>query len=281
MKHAKKTAILASLIVIALGFVLSLDALAGMKFDFTRLNTREYRTVTHTISDDFTDICVDVTDCYVRFVPSGDGTCRVECPEGLGTSYSVSVDQGVLTITDQEHSAWYFHIGIDLTARELVVYLPQQAYQTLQVNTVSGDVSLPQDFSFADAYISTTSGTLEGSCSVSGDASVETVSGDVDLTGWTPKALQVRSTSGYLHLSQVVVSGSCQAETISGNVQLTDCDADSLDIDTVSGDVSVSLRTGKTFSVQSVSGDTQVPSDSSGGSCQITTVSGNISCTIQ
>lgn len=281
MKPIRTMLIRVSLLAIAIGFLLSLVALAGMKFDFSRLSTQAHHTVTHSISQPFSSIRVDVTDCMVRFVPSDGDTCRVDCPESSTTSYSVFVAQDALTITEENQGAWYHHIGIDLTPKELVVYLPQQSYQRLELKTVSGNASLPQEFSFADASISTTSGSLQCSSAVSGDASVETVSGDVDISGWTPQSLQIRSTSADVRLAQVVVAGSCRVEAVSGAVELTGCDADSLDINTISGNVSATLHTGKTFSVESVSGEIRIPPDTSGGLCRICTVSGNITCTIQ
>ena len=110
---------------------------------------------------------------------------------------------------------------------------------------------------------------------------METISGDVDITGWMPQTLQIQSTSADVRLSQVVVANSCRVKNVSGDVRLNSCDAQSLVISTVSGDISASLCTGKTFSTQTVSGDVDVPSNSSGGSCNLSTVSGDITCTIQ
>lgn len=281
MKPIRTILIRVSLLAIAMGFVLSLGALVAMKFDFTRFNTQETYTVNHAVSEPFTHISVDVSDCNVRFVHSDSNTCWVNYLESASRSYTVSVEQNTLIITEQERGAWYHHVGFDLEPRELVISLPQPSYETLKLKTASGNVSLPQTFSFVDTSISTASGWLQCSSLVSGDATVETISGDVDISGWTPKTLQIQSTSADVRLSQVVVDGSCRVENVSGDVQLDGCDAPSLVIDTISGDVSASLRTGKTFSTQTVSGDVRTPSDASGGSCQITTVSGDISCTIQ
>ncbi len=281
MKPIRTILIRVSLLAIALGFVLCLGALVAMKFDLTRFNTQETQVVNHTVSESFTHISVDVSDCDVRFVSSHGDTCRVDCPESPNLSYSISVEQGTLTITEQDDTAWYHHVGIDLEPKELVVYLPQQTYGTLKLKTVTGNVSLPQDFSFVDATISTTSGTLQCASAVSGEATMETISGDVDITGWTPQTLQIQSTSADVRLSQVVVANSCRVENVSGDVHLNGCDAQSLVINTVSGDISASLCTGKTFSTQTVSGDVDVPSNFSGGSCNLTTVSGDITCTIQ
>ena len=281
MKPIRTILIRVSLLAIALGFVLCLGALVAMKFDLTRFNTQETQVVNHTVSESFANISVDVSDCDVRFVSCHGDTCPVDCPESPNLSYSISVEQGTLIITEQDDTAWYHHVGIDLEPKELVVYLPQQTYGTLKLKTVTGNVSLPQDFSFVDATISTTSGTLQCASAVSGEATMETISGDVDITGWMPQTLQIQSTSADVRLSQVVVANSCRVKNVSGDVRLNSCDAQSLVISTVSGDISASLCTGKTFSTQTVSGDVDVPSNSSGGPCNLSTVSGDITCTIE
>lgn len=281
MKSVRPILIRVSLLAVGVGFVLSLGALIGLKFDFTRLYTQEVYPISRFSPDPFRHISIDVSDCNVRFVPSEDGMYRVDCPETSSITYSVYIVQDTLMVEEEDHGAWYTHIGIAPEPRELVVHLPQQAYETLEVKTVSGDITLNQDFSFVNAYLSTTSGTLQCSSAVSGDASVETVSGDVDITGWTLKSLQGQSTSGVMRLYQVDVDGICHLDSVSGNVQLVDCDAQSMILSTVSGDISASLCTDKTFSAQTVSGNIQVPTDTSGDPCQVSTVSGDITCTIQ
>lgn len=157
----------------------------------------------------------------------------------------------------------------------------QVEYKQLNLDSVSGSITVPEDFSFSQAQVSTTSGKLQFYASVSGNLSLESVSGTMEVSNVTPQSLSLSSTSGPIHASQVAVMETWDINSVSGQVTLTDCDASSLVISTVSGGVKASLRSGKTFSTQTVSGDVQVPSDSSGGTCNISTVSGDITCTIQ
>ena len=131
------------------------------------------------------------------------------------------------------------------------------------------------------AQVSTTSGALKFYAPVSGNLTLESVSGTMEVSNIAPQSLSLSSTSGSIHASQVVATTTWDIDSVSGQVTLTDCDASSLVINTISGGVKASLRSGKTFSTQTVSGDVEVPSDSSGGPCNISTVSGDITCTIQ
>lgn len=281
MRTTKKTVLFVACILIGMGFVLSLGAMAGMKFDVSRIHTATYHLTSHTVEEPFTSISVDASECDVRLLPSQDGVCRVECPENEDVTYSVSVEQETLSVVEHDTRAWWGHVqvGFDLERMELTVYLPEQTYRNLSVETISGDVSIPDSFSFDAADIHNTSGEVHFSAGVTQDLTIETISGDLDVTGAEPQALTLQSTSGEVRISRVIVGGPCRIDNVSGDVNLTDCDADTLDVNTISGHVSASLRTGKTFSTQTVSGDVDVPSDASGGSCQITTTSGDITCT--
>lgn len=281
MRRAKKIALLAGCALVVVGFLLALSALIVLRFDFSKLNTMDYHTATYPVQESFSAIRVDVTDCDVQLLPAQDGACRVECPEGPGTTYSVSVDQGILTVTQHDEGAWYNHVGIYLGPVELTIYLPMDQYERLSVNALSGSITVPDNFSFDDIQVYTTSGSVSLSAQVAGEASVETVSGNQQLTLFQPQALRLQSTSGQIQVSQVVVGGSCHIDSVSGDVKLTDCDADDLHIQTTSGNVSAALRSPKVFSTHTTSGSVRIPQGTAGGVCEITTVSGDITCSVQ
>lgn len=261
MRRSKKIIILAACVFIVVGFILALSALVMLKFDLSKLNTLDYHITTYPVQDSFSAIRIDVTDCDVQLLPSQDGTCRVECPESKTSRYTVEVKQDTLTVSQNETRTWYHHIGIYLGPVELTIYLPQDQYERLSVDSLSGTVSVPDHFSFDNLQVYTTSGSVYLAAQVTEEACVDTVSGELELTGTQPQALRLQSTSG--------------------NVTLTDCDARAIHIETISGNVSAALTSSKTFSVQSVSGDVRTPQGTTGDLCEISTVSGNITCTIQ
>lgn len=261
MRRSKKIAIFTSCALIIVGFILALSALIVMKFDLSRLNTLDYHIATYPAQNSFSAIQVDVTDCDVKLLPSQDGTCRVECPESQTSHYTVEVIQGILTVSQDEAGAWYHHVGIYMGPVELTIYLPQNQYERLSVDSLSGTVTVPDNFSFHTVQVYTTSGSVYLTAQVSEEVCVDTVSGELELIGTQPQALRLQSTSG--------------------NVALTDCDAQAIHIETISGNVSAALTSSKTFSVQTVSGDVRTPQGTTGDLCEISTVSGDITCTIQ
>lgn len=298
MKRGTKMILQGALIVTVFGLILSLGALAAARFDISHLipfasqtvepptltpsvDFQEFNVLGQMVEEPFSNITVDAQTCNVNLVPSSDGTCQVEYPTDDQLECSVSVQQDTLHVVFRDHRSWDSDVSFSLVPMDITLYLPQSQYEQLKLDSVSGDITVPENFSFSKAQVGTTSGKLQFYAGVSGDLALETVSGDLEVTHVEPKSLSLTSTSGSMDASYVAVMETWDIDSVSGEVTLTDCDAQALVIRTISGDVKASLRTDKTFSTQTVSGDVDVPSGTSGSSCKVSTVSGDITCTIQ
>ncbi|MDE6208942.1 MAG: DUF4097 domain-containing protein [Lachnospiraceae bacterium] len=319
MKKNKKIAIFVALTLISVGFVVSLGAMAVMNFDFTKMNTLNFVTNTYQVDETFSGISVDGAECDVRFVVSGDNQCSVVCNEGDKIYHSVTVENNTLIIERHDERKWYEHLGLYWADMEIVIYLPQSEFETLYIENLSGDIVIPEGFSFEAAEIYSTSGNVSFQAAADNVLSVKTVSGEIYVNNAEPQNLNIKSTSGDIELSNInsqsitayTTSGDiefsnikCQnittnttsgeiefskvianeyinIKSVSGDVELNKCDAGSLWIKTVSGDVSGLLLTEKIFFTDTTSGDVKVPHSASGGKCEIITTSGDIKLDIE
>ena len=301
MKPAKKVTIIVAAALIVVGFMISLGALNSMGFDFKKLNTVNYETNTYMIDEAFTNISVESDACDVRLLLSDDGSCKVICNESDEVSHSVTVQNHTLLIDSKDKRKWYEHIGFyfgNYGKMEVEIYLPQSEYESLYILGISGDIIVPDDFSFSDAKIRNTSGDVSFQGSVKNDLSVKTVSGDLYVKDANPKNLDVKSTSGTIQLtdiecqkassettsgeiifSNLIASENIYIESVSGDVQLYVSDSNYLWIKTVSGDVSGSLLSEKIFKTETISGDIRVPKTTGEGECEIKTTSGDVDIT--
>ena len=321
MNTAKKVLLVVAIASILAGMMLCFGGFAAMGFAFTELNSMTHETHTYTIEEPFTNLFIDGAECDIRLLPSETGDCRVVCRESVKIDHTVRVVDGTLTIERVDHRKWYerfasFHWG----KMEVAVYLPESAYASLSVSGVSGNVEIPADFSFTNAQVQCTSGDVRFLASVENKLSIKTVSGNLSVRDLAPKSLYVQTTSGDVTIASVrteaelevktvsgdigfsqvecgsvnaettsgdvgasalCVSGSMRIKTVSGDVDLRGCDADTLWIKTTSGDVSGRLLTEKSFLTDTTSGRVRVPPSQSGGRCEVTTVSGDISFTIE
>ena len=250
---------------------------------------------TYTITDSFGALDVRTYGCDVFLRISQDGTCTVLCQEAEANPHDVTVKDGVLTVSPQKNSETIFNPNNETFA--VTISLPQTTYNRMTIQTSSGDVKVPEDFSFTEASVQTSSGDLSMQAKVEEKLSVKTSSGDLYLEGLAPKSLDASSSSGDMDLARltgdqmkaesssgkilldgVVLSGELSVKTSSGDVQLKECDAAEIRIVTSSGDVKGNLLSGKVFKTKTSSGKMDVTS-TEGGLCEIQTSSGDVSVT--
>lgn len=316
MKNGKLTALLVAAVCIGLGLVLILGALAAIDFELDWMHDADSTTTTYTIEEAFTDISIKGAECDIRLLPSEDGVCKVVCRESDKIYHTVTVKNSTLTVRRIDSRKWFERISLfNWGKMEIAVYLPESAYASLHITGVSGNIEVPRGFSFVSAELHNTSGDISCSAAVREELSAKTVSGKLSIQDVAPKRLTAKSTSGKVTVSAVKVEAAMEVETVSGKIELTDircqtlaaestsgklvlsevvasedirvksvsadvelrgCDGDTLWIKTTSGRVTGTLLTEKIFITKTSSGRVDVPRTTSGGTCEITTTSGDI-----
>ena len=68
-----------------------------------------YETNEYEITDGFDDLAINTETADIVFLPSADERCRVICYERQKMKHSVSVIDGVLTISVDDQRMWYDH----------------------------------------------------------------------------------------------------------------------------------------------------------------------------
>lgn len=106
---------------------------------------------------------------------------------------------------------------------------------------------------------------------------VTTTTGNAELNGCRAVDVFVETTTGKAKLADVVASGKMDIDTDTGDVVLDGCDAAEIEIETDTGDVNGTLLTPKIINTQTDTGRVDVPRGTSGGICEITTDTGDIS----
>ena len=65
------------------------------------------------------------------FIFAEDGTCKVVAFQKKGTSHTVEVVNGTLTIRFVNEKKWYDYINFNIQESKLTIYLPQAQYDAL------------------------------------------------------------------------------------------------------------------------------------------------------
>lgn len=311
----KKAALIMATILLIAGLAVSFAAFASAGFDFRNLSTVKAETKTYTAGGTFDRIEIRENTADVTFAVSEDETATVVCRETAPTVHTVTVEDGTLKIVSEETSGWRNPIEISFEKEQITVFLPKDAYETLSIETHTGDVGVPDWLTFDGAAIHTSTGDVRFDAAVKNLLSIETSTGDVFMSGASAKAIDCKTTTGDIRmtniacegdvrvkvstgeaflegltaasftsegstgdivLQDVLAKGCISIERSTGDVALRNSDAAEVWVKTSTGDVTGTLRTEKIFVTKTSTGDVLVPDSSSGGKCEITTATGDI-----
>lgn len=271
-------------------------------------------TTQETITGDFTNIDIDISWADLELLPSPDGTCYYKTATYDNTHCSYCVENGTLKIRQDDNRKWYQHIGIYWEKTSLQVYLPEDAYGQLTVQSDTSDVTIPADFTFENVTITTDTGDLTITCQVTQQLSIASSTGNMTVRGIASQSitaaaatgdvymedircdnlniststgdkyladvqcgtLKLEATTGDSELRNVVVTGDAKLESDTGDWELEGFDAANISIETSTGDVEGTLLSEKIFFTDTHTGHVEVPRTTSGGKCEITTDTGDI-----
>ncbi len=301
--------------LIITGLVFCTCALFIENFDFKKLATDKYQSETYTLTEDFTDIEINVDTDDIEFLPSDDGICKVICTETDKLKHSVRVEKGKLIIKIMDKRRWFDHIGIFFGESKMTVYLPKSEFEFLFIENDTGDIKLPSDFSFGSAEIETDTGDINFnsavisnlslttdtgnigakgissdklsletdtgnisiiSATVGGITDIETDTGDVKLEDVKGGSLKAESSTGNITFKNTVLNENIEVENDTGDVKFDGSDANEIYVKTSTGDVGGNFITEKVFVTQTSTGKINVPESTNGGKCKITTSTGDI-----
>ena len=301
MTDTTKIWIAVALCLLLAGAAIFTVAMMKLNWDFSRLNTHKTEANTYEISEAFTGISIDTNVADILLVPSQDGMCRVECWEYATQKHSVTVKDGTMTIRVVDTRKWYDHITFfEFNPPIVTLYLPQAEYESLRIKLSTGDVKLSKGLQFSDIHITASTGDVECYASASGNITISTSTGDIEaenisaadlslsvttgdtnLRNVTCHSLSSTGNTGKLEMENVVALGTFTITRTTGDVKLQSCDAEDITIKTDTGNVTGTLRSSKIFITKATTGRIQVPETTTGGTCKITTTTGDIKFTIQ
>ncbi len=303
----------ASIILIGAGIFTAM--LAKCNWDFGRMSTLEYKTNTYTSFEQFQNISIETETADITFIFTEINCSRVVCYEMEKAPHSVIFDGEKLVIKQIDHRLWYDYLGINFDMPKIKVYLPKTEYGALDIITTTGDVSIPANFKFESVNIAGTTGDIKCRANISGALKVKMTTGDMtlenasigsldfaastgktvindvtsygdmrinvssgkmDLTNIKCNSFSTNGTTGDISMDNFVAGNLLMINRTTGDVRLRDSDARFIHIQLNTGDVIGNLLTGKNFTAKSSTGKISVPENTTGGTCIITTSTGNI-----
>jgi DUF4097 and DUF4098 domain-containing protein YvlB len=253
------------------------------------------------VDGEFSAIRVRVRESDVNILRSEDGESRVDCVDHERVFHRVFTENGVLNIEVVDERRWFERIKSFSKSLKVDIYLPEAEFDSLDIESMSGDIEVAGDFAFNNARAKTLSGDLDFFATVrselelssmSGDVhakgqseldnlTIHSVSGDVKLSSFVCALLaEAGSTSGDIEAAEITcengsfksVSGDVKLRNVlcadklgisstSGDVRFERCDGMQVELGSVSGDIRGGFSTGKHFTAKSMSGSIRLPKD--------------------
>lgn len=319
MRKATKIWMIVAASLLLAGGILFAAVMTVLGWDFTQLSTERTVTNTHEVREAYQQISVRTDTADVVLVPGEGESTSVVCRESVKETHCVEVRDGTLFIELNDTREWYEHISIGFSdSPRITVYLPAGTYGALSVKGSTGDVRIPSGISFTSMDIAVSTGDVTCGASVTGDLNIKASTGSITVEDMTAQALSLSVSTGrvtvsdvtahgcmtigvstgasYLtrvtcenfsstgdtgdiHMSGVVVTGSMSITRSTGDVKFDGCDAAEMVVLTDTGDVTGTLLSEKVFTYKTDTGDVNLPESVTGGTCKITTDTGDIRIT--
>lgn len=306
-------------VLVVVGLILFAAVMMVYDWNFTKLSTVKYETNTYVAEGAFSNLILYTDTADITLVKTEDRKCKVVCYEPDNGKHSVTVQNGTLTINENDQRKWYEYIDITVDTPKITVYLSEEEYETLTIRASTGDIVIPKEFRFETIDILTSTGDVTNHASgaktiqiktSTGDIFVENVSagvlmlsvstGKVTVTDATCESdFQITVSTGKANVNQaqcknfisngdtgditlknVIAREKLSVERSTGDVKLDGCNGAEILINTDTGDVTGSLLSEKVFLTETDTGDVMVPKTTTGGICQITTNTGDIKITV-
>ena len=275
MKKTTAWLLTAVLLIVAGGVIFS-AAMTALGWDFMRLNTNSYETNTYTFEDAVENITIETDVADIRFVTAQDGRCEVVCYEREDETHTVKVENGTLLVETTDNSAWYHHIGFDFGAPEITLYLPQENYAAVKIETSTGDIAV-ENLSAGTLALTVSTGRVTAkNIHCAGNMEVYVSTGETELTGVRCGSLTSEGSTGNIILTDVVAESVLSVQRSTGDVMFSGCDAAEITVQTDTGDVKGWLLSEKVFMTETDTGRVDVPKTAAGGICTVTTDTGDI-----
>ena len=277
---------------------------------------------TYDINDEYTSFNAELSTADFEIKIASDGKTKVDCDEKEKQHHEVKVENNVLKIKLIDERKWYEKwFDWDFKNMKITVYVPEKAYDNLDIKTSTGFIKTPDAVSFKNITAKSSTGNMSYASDVEGKIDLKASTGDISLDNLEAGSINVETSTGDIAFNKVVTKGDITTKSSTGGVKLTDttfvnltstastgnirltnsvgskhiqikrstgsvrfdgADAETLNVETDTGSVKGTLLTSKIFEVETDTGSRKYPKGSTtGGLCTIKTDTGDIDISIK
>lgn len=314
MEKGMKSVFILALLLIIVGAIILILALSANDW---RLGTSNYETTEFEINDTVQDISISANTDDIVFLRAEDGKGKVVFYEHKSERHYVKILNGKVNIGVKNEKKWWENM-FNTVSPKMTIYLPAGEYGALKIESDTGDISIPSDFSFESINIALSTGdtsisgtqkiikisvstgdvSLDGVISSSidlsastgdmkiknvnceGDIATSVSTGDIEIIDTSCHNFTSKGSTGELDISGSVASGVFTIERSTGDITFNRSDASEIYITASTADIEGTLLSDKIFIISTDTGSVKVPESTTGGKFKCETSTGDVKISI-
>ncbi|MCH1627536.1 DUF4097 family beta strand repeat-containing protein [Ferdinandcohnia quinoae] len=243
-----------------LGLIITINTSGKKLFSFNTVEVHEKKEFD---AEDIKNILIKSSSVDVNVIPT-DGDKVIAELKGKASknnkdTYKLEIDEDHDTLEINVDRKEKFEISIfNFTSVDLNVEVPQKVYDSLEINTSSGDINT-EDLEAKNLSIEANSGNIEAlGGKIETTLMIETSSGDITANDFTANAIEVSANSGNIEVNDNQAE-KITLETSSGDIECFDQTANELKTEAASGNIEIDGKevTGN-INAESSSGDIEL-----------------------
>ena len=223
----------------------------------------------------------------VEIVASTDGGTLVECIESEKLYHTVTVEDGVLKITEVDSRSWFEKIGFTFFDFKVKLSIPDESYKSLHVNTDTGSIVIPDKLSFEEIVAKSDTGAVKCYSSASLISEIKTDTGAIRVGYSNHNSLAVSSDTGSIIIDSLQSLGHLYVACDTGSISIFDSEVSGATLAASTGqitctglssrgDLTVNCSTGKISITDTIAGSSSLESTTGGITLENTVISGKI-----
>ena len=278
--------IIAAICFIVAGGIIFVSMMSIINWDFNSLDTTEYKTKVYRIDESFKNVSINTNESNITFV-KGDGECLVSVKQQAKVNHMVNVQDETLIIEINDTRKWYEHISVfSFRTPQITVTLPHNEYESLLINSSTGDIEIAKDFSFKNVDVKASTGDVNCKAAAVGDLKINLSTGHINIENTVvgenviANSMCLTTSTGSINVKHVECGGKVEANVSTGKMNFTDVQCNDFSSDGNTGDVTLTdvILTGS-FNIKRSTGDIKLEGCDA-DTLVITTDTGEVSGTL-
>lgn len=159
-----------------------------------------YEEKSFSVDQEFSILIIDADTENISFVVSNNEKCSVVSIERERVYHTVTNEGGKLTVKTVDDRRWYEKFGISYDNR-ITVYLPRSISTSVIINADTGNVEIPEDFTFEHIDINIDTGNVICNASATTFISIESDTGNILMKNNSAEKVELETETGNISAS--------------------------------------------------------------------------------